>query len=77
MLFCLGFRSVFHRRIFFEFKFNGDKDQALNQIKDKKYFEKYQGAEKEIYLFGVEFADRNVGEWVMSPIAKQQRTPNN
>ncbi len=49
----------------FEFKFNGDKDQALNQIKEKKYFEKYQGKGKKIYLFGVEFADRNVGEWVV------------
>ncbi|MBW2740308.1 MAG: ATP-binding protein [Deltaproteobacteria bacterium] len=49
----------------FEFKFDGDKDQALNQIKDKKYFEKYQGKGKKIYLFGVEFADRNVGEWVV------------
>ena len=49
----------------FEFKFDGDKDRALNQIKDKKYFEKYQGEEKKIYLFGVEFADRNVGEWVV------------
>ena len=46
----------------FEFKFDGDKDHALNQIKDKKYFEKYQGEGKKIYLFGVEFADRNVGE---------------
>ena len=52
----------------FEFKFNEDKDKALNQIKDKKYFEKYQGAGKEIYLFGVEFADRNVGEWVVEKI---------
>jgi hypothetical protein len=49
----------------FEFKFDGDKDQALNQIKDKKYFEKYQGKGKKIYLFGVEFANRNVGEWVV------------
>jgi hypothetical protein len=49
----------------FEFKFEGDKDQALNQIKDKRYFEKYQGEGKKIYLFGVEFADRNVGEWVV------------
>jgi hypothetical protein len=31
----------------------------------KKYFEKYQGMKKEIYLFGVEFTDRNVGEWVV------------
>ena len=49
----------------FEFKFNGDKDDALRQIKEKKYSEKYQGKEKKIYLFGVEFADRNVGEWVV------------
>ena len=49
----------------FEFKFNGDKDRALNQIKEKKYFEKYQDKGKKIYLFGVEFTDRNVGEWVV------------
>ena len=49
----------------FEFKFDGDKDQALNQIKDKKYFEKYQGKGKKIYLFGVGFANRNVDEWVV------------
>ena len=49
----------------FEFKFNGNKDKALNQIKKTKYFEKYQSSDKEIYLFGVEFTDRNVGEWVV------------
>lgn len=54
----------------FEFKFNGDKDNALRQIKEKKYFEKYQGTGKEIYLFGVEFADRNVGEWVVENLCK-------
>jgi len=52
----------------FEFKFDGDKDQALNQIKDKKYFEKYQGERKKIYLFGVEFADKNVGDWVVEKL---------
>ena len=52
----------------FEFKFDGDKNKALNQIKEKKYFEKYQGQNKEIYLFGVEFADRNVGEWAVEKI---------
>jgi len=47
------------------FKFNEDKDKALNQIKEKKYFEKYQGQGREIYLCGVEFTDRNVGDWVI------------
>ena len=54
--------------IIFEFKFNGNKDQALNQIKDKKYFEKYQGVGKEIYLFGVTFTDRNIGDWVLEKL---------
>jgi len=49
----------------FEFKFNGDKNKALSQIKEKKYFEKYQGMDKEIYLFGVDFTARNVGEWMV------------
>ncbi len=52
----------------FEFKFNGDKGQALNQIKEKKYFEKYQGVGKEIYLFGVAFTDRNIGNWVLEKL---------
>jgi hypothetical protein len=52
----------------FEFKFNGNKNKALSQINDKRYFEKYQGMGKEIYLFGVEFADRNVGEWAVEKI---------
>ncbi len=52
----------------FEFKFNGDKNKALSQIKEKKYFEKYQGMDKEIYLFGVAFTDRNVGEWVVEKL---------
>ena len=53
----------------FEFKFNGNKDKALGQIKEKKYFEKYQGNGKEIYLFGVEFTDKNVGEWIVEKIS--------
>ena len=52
----------------FEFKFNGNKDMALKQIKDTKYFEKYQGTDKNTYLFGATFADRNVGEWVVEKL---------
>jgi hypothetical protein len=46
--------------IFLSLNSTGDKDNALKQIRDKKYFEKYQGVGKEIYLFGVEFTDRNI-----------------
>ena len=52
----------------FEFKFNGDKDKALRQIKGRGYFEKYQGADRKIYLFDVEFMDKNIGEWVVEKI---------
>ncbi len=52
----------------FEFKFNGDKNKALSQIKEKKYFEKYRNMGKEIYLFGVEFTNRNVDEWVVEKL---------
>jgi len=54
--------SLIKKSIFLSLNSMGDKDKALNQIKEKKYFEKYQGERKKIYLFGVEFADRNVGE---------------
>ena len=52
----------------FEFKLDGDKDKALAQIKDKGYFEKYQAKGKKIYLFGVEFTGRNVGDWMVEKL---------
>ena len=52
----------------FEFKLDGNKDKALGQIRDKGYFEKYQDAGKNIYLFGVEFTDRNVGAWMVEKL---------
>jgi len=38
---------------------------ALQQIKDKKYYEKYQSQGKEIYLVGINFKDKNISlfEW--------------
>jgi len=52
----------------FEFKLNGTKEQALEQIKSNDYAQKYQGTTKQIILVGVEFdkVTRNVGEWVIS-----------
>ena len=52
----------------FEFKLNGTKEEALEQIKSNDYAQKYQGTTKLVILVGVEFdkETRNVGEWVIS-----------
>ncbi len=52
----------------FEFKLNGTKEEALEQIKAKKYYEKYINRGKPIYLVGVEFRDRNIGEYIVEAI---------
>lgn len=52
----------------FEFKFNGSKEEALQQIKDKKYYEKYQAKNKTIFLIGAEFKDRNIGEYLVEEL---------
>ncbi|MEM7181567.1 MAG: AAA family ATPase [Spirochaetota bacterium] len=49
----------------FEFKLGGSKEEALQQIKDKKYYEKYLDSGKQIFLIGAEFHDRNIGEYVV------------
>jgi hypothetical protein len=56
----------------FEFKFNDTAQNALNQIHKNKYFEKYLSKDKitapasgGLYLFGVEFKDKTIGEWVV------------
>jgi hypothetical protein len=49
----------------FEFKLNGTKEEALEQIKTKKYYDKYLSLRKPIVLVGVEFRDRNLGEYLV------------
>lgn len=49
----------------FEFKFNGTAEEGLAQIRKNKYFEKYISEKNSLYLFGAEFKDRNIGEWIM------------
>ncbi|ADR19827.1 ATP-binding protein [Calditerrivibrio nitroreducens] len=39
-----------------EFKVDGVKSEALKQIKEKRYYEKYFNDNKEIYLVGIEFS---------------------
>ncbi|MFA5880040.1 MAG: AAA family ATPase, partial [Candidatus Margulisiibacteriota bacterium] len=51
----------------FEFKLDNTKEAALAQIKEKKYYEKYLGSGKKIYLIGVNFSTtkRNVDDYVV------------
>jgi len=50
-----------------EFKVDAKSGEALKQIKDKKYYEKYINHNKDIYLVGIEFEtkDKNINnfEW--------------
>lgn len=49
-----------------EFKL-GSAKEALEQIKDKKYYEKYQGSGKDILLLGIGFdpEKRNIGDYLL------------
>lgn len=50
-----------------EFKLNKSAQVALQQIKDKKYYEKFLNLQKNIYLIGVEFNtdERNIKEYIV------------
>lgn len=47
---------------------HGTKEEALNQIKAKKYFEKYRNRGKDVYIVGAEFKDRNIGEYAVEKL---------
>lgn len=49
-----------------EFKLHGTKEQALKQIEDKKYYEKYATKRTTIVLVGIEINrdERNIGGWI-------------
>ena len=50
----------------FEFKLDGNAQDALQQIKHTQYYQKYRQSGKEIYLVGVNFDTnkRGIGKWV-------------
>ncbi|MGE5343237.1 MAG: AAA family ATPase [Candidatus Omnitrophota bacterium] len=52
----------------FEFKMH-DAQQALRQIHEKRYYEKYMAKGKNIVLIGVGFSEekRNIDEWIIEP----------
>ena len=53
-----------------EFKRDSSAAEALAQIKEKKYYEKFLGSGKKITLVGVNFDSekRTIAEWVVAPI---------
>jgi len=44
--------------------------EALKQIKEKKYYEKYLNEKKDIYLVGIEFEDKNIKNFEWEKIDK-------
>jgi hypothetical protein len=55
----------------FELKVNSSAKAALEQIKEKKYYEKYLNVQKELLIIGVNFSleERNVTDWVVEKIS--------
>ena len=49
-----------------EFKLHGTAEDALNQIEDKLYYQKYLDSGKTIVLIGAEFDQekRTIGKWL-------------
>jgi len=48
-----------------EFKVNQSAETALQQIIDKKYYEKYQSSPKKIALIGMNCFDKTIQEWLV------------
>ncbi len=48
-----------------EFKLDKSAEEALNQIKEKKYYEKYEKEGNKLHLLGINFSsnERNITEW--------------
>jgi len=56
----IDFSVIMDKGIFiFEIKMKSNPKNALQQVREKKYHEKYLTTEKEIYLIGVEFDEQN------------------
>ncbi len=68
--------KVEDRIYIFEFKINAPAQTALEQIKDKKYAQKYMGDRKQIICVGVSFStlERQVAEWKSLPLDLQDDT---
>ena len=54
----------------FEFKVGGKPQDALNQIKEAGYAEKYSASEKNVFLIGASINrnKRTLGKWVIEKV---------
>ncbi len=52
--------------LIFEYKVNQTAEKAMEQIKNKKYFQPYLNLNKKIHLFGINFSmeERNIDSWM-------------
>jgi hypothetical protein len=57
-----------------EFKRDKSAAEAMAQIKDKKYYEKFLTSDKKITLVGVNFDSerRTIAEWVVEKVGRVQ-----
>lgn len=74
----IDFTIVMDKAIFiFEIKMRSNPKNAIEQIKERKYHEKYLSEKKDIFLIGIEFdeEDRNISkfevETIMQPLRNQ------
>jgi hypothetical protein len=57
----------------FEFKLNDTAENALRQIHQKRYYEKFANLKKPIVLVGVEFKDKNIGNYVVEELSEENK----
>jgi hypothetical protein len=57
----------------FEFKMSGDAEKALEQIRDRKYWEQFENSGKTITLVGAAFdaEKRNIEGWITEPLSAE------
>lgn len=56
--------------VIFEFKLRGTAQEALDQIREKKYYERFLNSNKKIVLVGVQFCmqERNIKQWLVGQV---------
>jgi len=62
---------IYENKVYiFEFKLNESADSALQQIREKQYFKKYDNQDKKIILVGIGFSGKTkeVSDWKVETV---------